>query len=264
MRVPQKQPLLKYIAAQVQVRLLADLNQSRPIKHPGTKGDVTESAWLSLFRDYLPTRFRVAKGIVINYEGRTSGQIDCVIFDSLYTPQIIPNESGLYVPVEAVHAVFEVKQTVNKRHLEDSAKKIKSVRDLARTSAPYTGNGEPQVPKPDLRIIGGLLAFSCAHKEGLASKTFAKNISEVARVAPLDFVFSAENGYADLVQSKHPATNKKLVRNDGKPFIVQDPTGISYGLTRLLEELSWQGTVPATEWPKYLSNLAKPKTIEMP
>lgn len=58
-------------------------------------------------------------------------------------------------------------------------------------------------------------------------------------------------------------THKERIRNKGKPFIVDGECGVSYGLIRLLEELTWQGTVPAVEWSKYLANLASPRTIKI-
>jgi hypothetical protein len=258
--------LLQDIASNIQKKLLAELAQSQPIKHPGTKGDSTEAVWISLFRDYLPTRFRIAKGIVVDCEGSTSQQIDCVIFDSQFTPQIIPDEDSLYIPVEAVHAAFEVKQKVNKEHLSYAAGKVKSVRQLIKTSSAYIGDGRKREKKDSFHILGGLLAQSCDFSEKLDSTTFYSTISQLKDDEHLDFVFSAEDGYADLVRSDGLLnTNKEdQIRNDGSPFIIEGNTGINYGLIRLLEELSWQGTVQAVEWPRYLKNLAKPKTIEIP
>ncbi len=256
--MPTTPNLLKKIAANVQSKLLADLAQSQPIEHSGTKGDSTETAWISLFKNYLPTRFRIAKGIIIDCNGQTSGQIDCIIFDSQYTPQIIPNEVSLYIPAEAVHAVFEVKQNINKEHLEYAANKVKSVRDLKRTSVPYTGDGRVRESKPVFNIIGGLLATSCDYADNLGGETFIDNLKSANSIAPLDFVFSATDGYADLARFNcHADTN-----NDSS-FIVQGEASINYGLIRLLEELSLQGTVQAVEWPKYLENLATPETIAL-
>lgn len=257
--MPANPNLLRDIAANVQTKLLADLARSRPVTHSGTKGDITESAWISLLKEYLPTRFRIAKGIVIDYKGQTSDQIDCVIFDSQFTPQIIPSEPSLYIPAEAIHAVFEVKQSVNKRHLEYAAAKVKSVRDLCRTSMTYIGDGKSRKKKLPFYIIGGLFAL-----EGrLDSSSFLLNLEKIDNIAHLDFVFSAENGYADLVRPKHFMKTKKAkqMRNKEKPFLVEGMVGTSYGLIRLLEELSWQGTVPAVEWSKYLANLAEPKAL---
>ena len=259
--MPTTPNLLKKIATNVQSKLLAELAQSQPIKHPGTKGDATETAWISLFKNYLPTRFRMAKGIIIDCNGQTSGQIDCIIFDSQYTPQIIPNEVSLYIPAEAVHAVFEVKQKINKKHLKYAADKVKSVRDLKRTSASYTGDGKKHPPKPVFDIIGGLLATSCDYADKLGDTTFIDSLKFDDPKRHLDFVFSAEDGYADVINSRRIQDKPDWIRSNNAPFIIKGAEGINYGLIRLLEELSWQGTVQAVEWPKYLENLATPEII---
>ena len=258
--------LLKEIASNVQEKLLASLAQPQPIEHPGTKGDSTESAWISLFQDYLPTRYRIAKGIVVDYEGNTSKQIDCLIFDAHFTPQIIPSEVSLYIPAEAVHAVFEVKQKINNENLQDASLKVQSVRRLKRTTSPYIGDGRIREAKPVFHILGGLLASKGSSKERLRSSSLHSQLAEFNGDQHLDFVFSAEDGYADLVQSRYlVGTDKEeQIRNKGNPFIVEGKTGISYGMIRLLEELSWQGTVQAVEWQKYLKNLAEPVTIDLP
>ncbi len=256
--MPANPDLLKKIATNVQSKLLTELAQSQPIEHSGTKGDSTETAWISLFRNYLPTRFNVSKGIIIDCNGQTSGQIDCIIFDLQYTPPIIPDEVSLHIPAEAVHAVFEVKQNINKATLEYAADKIKSVRDLERTSVTYTGDGRVREPKPPFHIIGGLLATTCDYAEKLGSGTFIDNLKSANSIAPLDFVFSATDGYADLVKFNYHADT-----NNDSSFIVQGEASISYGLTRLLKALSLQGTVQAADWSRYLGNLATPETIAL-
>lgn len=179
---------LRNIAAGLQQKLKADLSQSAPIKHAGTKGDGTESVWVSLFNNYLPIRFRASKGIIIDYSGQTSEQIDCIIFDSQFTPQIIPNKDILHIPAEAVHAIFEVKQVISKGHIEYAVKKAESVRKLARTSAGYTGDGKNRRNKPQFRIMAGLLASSCKGKNGF-NANFVSNLNNGVG-ADLDFIFS--------------------------------------------------------------------------
>lgn len=45
------------------------------IEHPGTKGDNTESNWISWFQEYLSNRYKVNTGIVIDSTGRQSEPI---------------------------------------------------------------------------------------------------------------------------------------------------------------------------------------------
>ena len=126
--------------------------------HPGAKGDVAENAWRELLKAYLPARYRLSPGFVINCEGQRSHQIDCIIYDNIYTPNFFGEHGVWYIPAEAVYAVFEIKQEVNRGNILYASNKVESVRSLYRTSAPYTGDGQEKPPKPTIEIIGGLLA----------------------------------------------------------------------------------------------------------
>lgn len=247
---------LREIAANVQRQLIANLAEGEPIKHPGTKGANSEKVWIELFDKYLPNRFRVASATIIDSTGQVSDQIDCVIFDAHFTPQIIPNEASLYIPIEAVHAIFEIKQQVNAEHLEYAAKKLQSVRRLYRTSTDYIGDGRYRKAKPLFHILGGLLGRSMTWREGFKSESFLSALNNARGVEHLDFVFAAESGYADMVKtsvrSKYRDTNRQ-----GIPTPVIGPTALSYGLFRILEELIRQGTVPAVDWSEYYDQLVR-------
>ena len=250
---------LKDIVANVQKKLIADLGQASVIKHGGTKGDNTERVWIELLRKYLPTRFRVDSAIIIDSNGETSQQIDCVIYDAHFTPQIIPNDASLFIPAEAVHVVFEVKQLVSLEHLHYAANKVHSVRSLTRTSADYTGDGRHRDAKPEFHILGGLLASSMTWKDGFQSNGFCSALHAAQQIEHLDFIFAADKGYADMVKttarSKHRDTNQ-----EGIAMPVLGASGISYGLFRLLEELTRQGSVPAVDWSEYYSKLTDAET----
>ena len=85
--------------------------------HPGTKGDNTEANWIEWFRAYLPKRYCVDKGVVIDSEGRQSEQIDLIIYDAQYSYLVFHQGESLLIPAESVYAVFEVKQNLNKQHI---------------------------------------------------------------------------------------------------------------------------------------------------
>ena len=254
---------LQHIASTVSENLQTYLRQAEPIGHGTTKGTATEDTWIKLFQKYLPSRFNVGKGVIFDSNGETSGQIDCVIFDAHFTPQIIPKKNSLYIPAEAVHAVFEVKQVITKETLEYAADKISSVRKLKRTTTKYVGDGKVRQPKEPFKIIGGLLATRCGYKEGLHAKDFISNLEIVARkVTYLDIIFSADVGYADFLNI-HSLRYTKKESCTPKAFVIQNKTGISYGLFRLLEALTQQGTVPAVNWDVYLKSLPDPEALTL-
>src|SRR5277367_2285405 len=97
----------------VQQQMLAQMAVSRHIEHSVASGTAAERIWLDVLGRYLPKRHSAAPGFVIDSESRRSRQIDIVIFDNVHSPLLLPHESGLHIPAESVHAVFEVKMTFN-------------------------------------------------------------------------------------------------------------------------------------------------------
>ena len=102
--------------------------------HPVSQGDLSEEEWLAFLNSFLPKRYAASKGFVFDSAGGTSEQIDVIIYDPLHSPLIMKTRNGEnYVTAESVYAVFEVKQDVNKDHIEyANAKEIQSVLDLKK------------------------------------------------------------------------------------------------------------------------------------
>ena len=125
--------------------------------HPGTKGDDTEANWINWFREYLPSRYNVDKAIVIDSTGKCSDQIDLVIYDAQYSYLVFNHHGSKLIPAESVYAVFEVKQNLNKAHMEYAQMKAESVRSLVRSSAPIQHAGGQYPPKPLHEILAGIL-----------------------------------------------------------------------------------------------------------
>ena len=92
---------------------------TQSITHPGILGDVNEKYFIDVLRQYLPKRYAVDNGIVIDSIGATSEQIDVIIYDNQYTPTLLDQENHRFVPAKAVYAVFEVKSTINKKYILD-------------------------------------------------------------------------------------------------------------------------------------------------
>ena len=88
------------------------------ITHNGTMGEVNEKHFIEMIKRYLPDRYAVDTGIVIDSNGKTSDQIDVVIFDNQYTPTLLDQQNHRFIPAESVYAVFEVKPHIDKVYLE--------------------------------------------------------------------------------------------------------------------------------------------------
>jgi hypothetical protein len=102
----------------------------------------------------------VGKGKVIDSAGSESDAIDVVVYDRQYSPLFLGMADGVTIPAESVYAVFEVKQELNKEHVDYACSKVASVRRLTRTSVPipHAGGVFPPQNANAKPIIGGILA----------------------------------------------------------------------------------------------------------
>ncbi|WP_425930247.1 DUF6602 domain-containing protein [Pseudomonas sp. NyZ201] len=106
------------------------------IPHNGERGSGREEVVKELLREYLPQRFGVDSGFVIDIHGKLSRQADIIIYDRFIAPRFKILKNKYLYPCESVVAVGEVKSHMSKIELEDAIAKLKIVRELDRT-----GNG---------------------------------------------------------------------------------------------------------------------------
>ncbi|AQR64905.1 hypothetical protein BXU06_07370 [Aquaspirillum sp. LM1] len=183
-------------------RIQGELQACRVLAHPTDKGDASEDVWLKLMQDYLPQRYRAEKAHVVDSNGEFSEQIDIVIFDRQYTPLIFELRGSMIVPAESVYAVFEVKQTANKAHIEYAQEKIHSVRRLTRTSAPITHAGGVYAPQKPKHILGGFLAL----RSEVTEDTLYKHLSGLLPQHPHGKI---DIGCVAEVETNEPRDDKK-------------------------------------------------------
>lgn len=215
------------------------------ITHDGTRGDVAEYHFISILRQFLPSRYQVDSAIIIDRDGETSDQIDLVIYDRQYTPTLLDQRHHKYIPAEAVYTVFEVKPTINKFYLDYAGKKIASVRRLHRTSAAITdirGVNAPNTHKP---ILGGILAANIEWADGFGV-SFLANHGELSPECGLQCGLAVDGGSFDLFA--------------GPGAFTFGPTenGLIFFLFRLLNQLRVMGTVPAIDGNAYAEQFTAP------
>lgn len=220
------QTLLKVLLAQA----------SESVTHAGTAGAVAESHWIRLLRRYLPERYSIDTAIVIDSLGRTSDQIDVVIFDKHYTPTLLDQENHRYVPVEAVYAVLEVKPELNANYLEYAGRKARSVRRLTRTSIAITHAGGAFPPRPLFGIVAGLVALRGGWKGGLG-QPFKNAHKKLTGQRVVNCGCALESGSFDDFDTTLSVRSSAAV--------------LSHFLFRLLKKLQSMGTAPAVDWDAY-------------
>lgn len=209
------------------------------ISHDGIMGAVNEQHIIEYLRKYLPNRYQIDSGIVIDSEGQTSDQMDAIIFDRQYTPTLLDQKSHRYIPAESVYAIIEVKPTINKAYLDYTSDKIDSVRCLLRTSVPITHAGGVYPAKPHFEICSAIIAIDAEWKDGLSSKAFESNIMQYVGNKRIDC------GIALADRSFEIEAGELSVSNLENSLIIF--------VFNLLYKLQGLGTVPAIDWKKYAS-----------
>jgi len=227
---------LREAFANVQAALRSQMTlATQSISHAGTMGSVNEEHWLDLLRSYLPNRYEVATGIIIDSNGNRSDQIDVVVFDRHFTPTLLDQKNHRYIPAEAVYAIFECKPEVSKSYLEYAQNKAASVRSMTRTSVSISHAGGTFQPKQPFRILAGLLAPRAGWADGLGG-SFIRNLGS-DEISALDCVCALDHGCYD--------------KYDGSPLVMSDPGAMMFFLFRLLARLQGLGSVPAIDWSAY-------------
>lgn len=210
---------------------------SASITHDGVMGDVNEQHFIAVLRKYLPNRYAIDSAIVIDSNGRSSDQIDIVVYDPQYTPTLLDQHDHRFIPAEAVYAVFEVKPTINKEYLVYAAQKAESVRVLERTSVAITHVAGKPVVKELFPIVSGIIATDVEWTEGFNSQAFIENHNSLIEDKILDCGLVLSGGCFDVFE--------------GNMKIGPMNNSLSYFIFRLLQKLNGLGTVPAVDWNKY-------------
>lgn len=229
----QKGAKLKELFKGKQDSLVASLGTIRKnVDHAPSMGEVGEKKWRKFLQDHLPARYQVDTAHVISSDGKISEQIDLLIFDRQYSHFAFKDDGLLYVPCESVFAVFELKQNIDKANIDYAAKKIKSVRDLKRTSAKIPqidGSMKKKTPK---KILGGLIALESDYADPFGS-SFKKVLSGHKGSKSIEMVFSLKDGL-------YPKKNN----NDLIGFLYE-----------LIGELQARGNPPAIDYSSYMKKL---------
>ena len=127
------------------VLLVHAYDAARTATTPGLVGSAIEKPVRRLLSSVLPRGLSVGTGCVVDSYGKTSRQIDIVLYERDICPVFRVNDTpeATYFPCEGVVAVGEVKAAIDGPKLEDSFEKIASVKVLRR----HWGDFQPTVPR---------------------------------------------------------------------------------------------------------------------
>ena len=99
-------------------------------QHQGVKGEANEALLRELLTKFIPKRYGVGTGIVIDRHGNPSRQCDIVVYDNFLYPSLLSLATAHLFPVDIVYAVIEVKTTLSATEAERALENIASVRQL--------------------------------------------------------------------------------------------------------------------------------------
>ena len=119
---------------QVGADLVQAFEKARRATTPGLVGSAMEQPTRDSLEQILPRGIAAGSGCAIDSEGRTSRQMDVVLYERDFCPVFRLNNAPetTYYPCEGVIAVGEVKSTVGKTEFDDTVKKMESVKTLKR------------------------------------------------------------------------------------------------------------------------------------
>jgi hypothetical protein len=124
---------VKNIFQGIAKKMLIDFDEIQSqIAHAGERGGQREQTLRDFLSKYLPKKYSVGTGQVIDKYGNISPQCDVVVYDAFNCPLILIEEGYQLFPVEAVAGVIEVKSILNATEIQDAVGKILKIKQLNR------------------------------------------------------------------------------------------------------------------------------------
>ena len=102
------------------------------IPHKGEKGGVRERRVRDFLNDYLPKKYGVGSGHIIDKKGNVSLQEDIVIYDKLNSPVLNVDSNYQVFPCETVYATVEIKSKLMQEEIEKCVKHASQLHKLDR------------------------------------------------------------------------------------------------------------------------------------
>lgn len=141
--------------------------QAKILGHPGEIGTGRENVLKSILAKYIPKRYTIDSGFVIDALNGKSEQMDIVIYEAGYTPVFEIVAGKRFFPCETVVAVGQVRTKIgSRREMRTCLNNIRSVKKLDRsnngTNELITGPGislRPLKFEPNTRFRDQIFGF---------------------------------------------------------------------------------------------------------
>jgi hypothetical protein len=170
--------------------IIGEINEAKrksaSIYHAGnisSSGDEVEDLVREKISLFLPEKYLVRQGHIVNSQGQVSNQFDIIIFDRLSTPKFFESKNNtVFYPIESVLAVGEIKKTLRSNDIVDFGKKIKFLKvDMKRKLIENTAYGE--VLNPNSTLFDTInMSMERKYKNPLFSFIFAIDVEDADKL----------------------------------------------------------------------------------
>lgn len=114
-------------------KMLTDFKITRGINNNLSKGRAREYIILESFlKPYIPTRYSIGSGTIIDVQSRQSRQQDLLIYDQFNSPILYDSESEKVLFSESIFAAIEVKSSLGTNEIKDMVQNSASVQNLSK------------------------------------------------------------------------------------------------------------------------------------
>jgi hypothetical protein len=130
---------------------------NRLIPQTVEKGTANENALRNLLVKFLPKRYSIGSGIVIDKDGNYSRQVDIIIYDSDFHPELFSQGAAASLfPADVVYATIEIKTTLTKDEMTKAMENVASVKRLNFIKSPIfklVESPTQETPCPELARV---------------------------------------------------------------------------------------------------------------
>lgn len=129
---------LASLLARAETAMWREFEDAAAFDNTSDIGEVREQGLARFLSDRLPSKYKVARGEVVDAGGFQSGQTDILIYDGSSTAPLLTKRNGLVLlPVEALLASIEVKSMLTREEFRKSVRGVGKLRDLRPFGSPW-------------------------------------------------------------------------------------------------------------------------------
>lgn len=100
------------------------------IEHNPTRGTSAENLLRSLLLEYLPGRWSIGNGFLVDAEGNASKQVDALIYDAMTASAIYRDGELVVLPTGTAAVAIEVKSILDEQAVADAVDNAMSVKSI--------------------------------------------------------------------------------------------------------------------------------------